>query len=136
MPNPNAIDDFAARYANAWSSQRPAAVAAFFAPNGSLTINDGPTAVGRFAIADAARGFMTAFPDLQVFCDHVTPTGDRVEFHWTLDGHNTGPGGKGNRVRLSGFEEWRLSDNGLIQESRGHFAAAEYQRQIEHGYQC
>jgi uncharacterized protein (TIGR02246 family) len=101
MPDPNAIDDFAARYANAWSSQRPDAVAAFFAPDGSLTINEGPAAVGRSAIADAARGFMTAFPDLQVFCDHVTLAGDRVEFHWTLDGHNTGPGGKGNRVRLS-----------------------------------
>jgi uncharacterized protein (TIGR02246 family) len=64
MPNPQAIADFAARSANAWSSQKPAAVAAFFAPNGSLTINDGPAAEGRLAIADAARGFMTAFPDL------------------------------------------------------------------------
>jgi uncharacterized protein (TIGR02246 family) len=135
MLDQHALKDFAARYARAWCSQDPDAVAAFFSADGSLTINNGAAAVGRLAIADAARGFMTAFPDLQVFCDRITPAGDLVEFHWTLDGHNTGPGGTENRVRLNGLEEWRFNEDGLVLESQGHFDAAEYQRQIEHGYQ-
>ena len=38
--NPD-LQDFAARYTAAWCSQDPASVASFFAPRGSLTINDG-----------------------------------------------------------------------------------------------
>lgn len=129
------LRDFANRYANAWGTQNPAAVAAFFAPNGSLTINDGPPSVGRAAIVEAARGFMDAFPDMRVVMDNVAVEGEVVEFHWTLSGTNTGPGGTGNRVRISGYEEWVFSNEGLVAKSLGHFDAAEYQRQIEGGSQ-
>jgi uncharacterized protein (TIGR02246 family) len=53
------LTTFAKRYAEAWCSQNPESVAAFFAENGSLSVNDGPPAVGRAAIAEVARGFMT-----------------------------------------------------------------------------
>ena len=43
------------------------------------------------------------------------------------------PGGTGNKVKISGFEAWVLNDDGLIQESKGHFDAQEYQRQLEAG---
>ena len=46
------LTDFAKRYAEAWCSQNPESVAAFFAENGSLSVNDGPPAVGRAAIAE------------------------------------------------------------------------------------
>ena len=39
------------RYAKAWCSQNPESVAAFFAERGSISINNGPPAVGRVAIA-------------------------------------------------------------------------------------
>jgi hypothetical protein len=52
---------------------------------------------------------------------------------WTLVGTNTGPGGTGKRVHISGFEQWRIGADGLIAESRGHFDSAEYQRQLEQG---
>ena len=39
----------------------------------------------------------------------------------------------GNRVRISGWEEWTLGDDGLIADSQGHYDQAEYDRQIEHG---
>src|SRR3989304_2971748 len=55
------------------------------------------------------------------------------EYHWTLVGTNTGPGGTGNRVRISGFEEWTIGDDGLVAESQGHFDQAEYDPQLEHG---
>ena len=44
------------------------------------------------------------------------------------------PGGSGHRVRIGGFEEWKIDQDGLIAESLGHFDANEYRRQLEHGY--
>ena len=107
------------------------AVAAIFSPNGSLTINDGEPAQGRAAIAEIARSFMDAFPDLSVAMDGVEEYDGKVICRWTLTGTNTGPGGSGRTVRISGFEKWRLSDDDLIAESRGHFDAADYERQLE-----
>jgi uncharacterized protein (TIGR02246 family) len=127
------LRDFAVRYTAAWCSQDPASVAAFFAPQGSLKINDGAPAVGRSAIAESARSFMTAFPDLQVVMDELLVEGDRAEYRWTLTGTNTGPGGTGRSVRISGFERWKLQPDGLIASSLGHFDAADYRRQLEHG---
>jgi hypothetical protein len=49
----------------------------------------------------------------------------------TLTGTNTGPGGTGNRVWISGFEVRKITEEGLIAESEGHFDAADYQRQLE-----
>ena len=60
------LDDFASRYAEAWCCQNPDKVAAFFAERGSISINNGPAAVGRTAIAKEARAFMTTFPDMVV----------------------------------------------------------------------
>jgi hypothetical protein len=128
-----ALSDFAARYTAAWCSQDPASVAAFFVPTGSLIINGGTPAVGRAAITEAARGFMTAFPDIVVSMDDLVEIGGVIHYQWTHEGTNTGPGGTGNRVRISGYEEWRMGPDGLVAESMGHYDAAEYQRQIEHG---
>jgi predicted ester cyclase len=127
------LDELASRYAKAWSSQDPGSVAGFFAEGGSLEVNDGAPAVGRAAVAEVAKGFMTAFPDLVVTMDRLVRNPLAVEFHWTLTGTNSGPGGSGKRVRISGYEEWRIDADGLIAESKGHFDASEYERQLEHG---
>lgn len=125
------IQDFAVRYTKAWCSQEPEQVASFFSvPSGSLKVNDGAPAVGRAAITEVARGFMTAFPDLVIHLDRVERRGDRVLYFWTLTGTNSGPGGTGRRVRVSGFEDWTFNSDGLIAESLGHFDAAEYDRQL------
>jgi hypothetical protein len=131
--DPTALNAFATRYTAAWCSQNAANVAAFFAERGSLKINDGAPAVGRTAITGSAQGFMTAFPDLVVRMDRLAVKGSTVEYHWTLTGTNTGPGGTGKPVRISGFEEWRFGPDGLIEESKGHFDAADYQRQVAAG---
>ena len=96
--------DFAARYAASWCSQNPAGVAAFHAVDGSLSINGGPAARGRQAIEREAQAFMTAFPDMRVTFDRLVDSGATVQFHWTLTGTYTGPGGTGKRVHISGFE--------------------------------
>ena len=56
---------------------------------------------------------------------------DGVFYHWTLAGTNTGPGGAGRSVRISGFEVWKLGADGLIASSRGQFDSVDYRRQLE-----
>jgi len=127
------LTELATRYAKAWCSQDPERVAAFFAENGLLSVNDGPPAVGRAAIAEIARGFMSAFPDMVVTFDKLEPQSNATAFHWTLTGTNTGPGGTRKRVRISGYELWQFDNDGLIGNSKGHFDSAEYERQLKHG---
>ena len=132
-PAPDQLLEFARRYTDAWCSQDPARVAENYAPDGSLTINDGPPSVGRAAITEAARSFMVAFPDMQVLMDDLVVHGDNAQYRWTLVGTNTGPGGTRRRIKINGFEEWTIGDDGLIDSSLGHYDQAEYDRQVEHG---
>lgn len=125
--------EFAVRYTKAWNGQDPAKVAACYAEDGSLSVNAGPPAVGRPAIAEVARGFMTTFPDMEVIMDDLVRDAEGTKYLWTLVGTNTGPGGTGKRVRISGYERWQFSSDGLIAESNGHFDSAEYERQLKYG---
>ena len=131
--DPDKLRDFAARYTEAWCSQDPERVAAFFSTDGSLTVNGGAPAVGRSAIAALAQSFMTDFPDLRVTMDDLVMRDGRAVYHWTLSGTNSGPGGTGRRVRISGVAKWRWGSDGLIRESEGSFDAAEYRRQLQQG---
>ena len=124
------LKEFAKRYTAAWCSQNAASVASFYAPNGSLTINQGTPSIGRGAITAAAQEFMTTFPDLVVRMDDLSLDGERAVYHWTATGTNTGSGGTGNRVRFSGYEEWMINADGLISASKGHFDEADYERQL------
>jgi len=127
------IAEFAKRYAKAWCSQNPESVAAFFAERGSISINNGPPAVGRAAIAKEVQAFMTTFPDMVVRFDKLDSQPNATAFHWTLTGTNTGSGGTGKKVRISGYELWKIDNDGLIGESKGHFDSAEYERQLKEG---
>jgi uncharacterized protein (TIGR02246 family) len=104
--NKQTLTQFAERYTAAWCSQNAANVAGFFAPDGSLTINRGTPSAGREAITAAAQS-------------------------WTLTGTNTGTGATGKSVRISGYERWCLTHDGLIAESQGHFDQAAYEKQLE-----
>lgn len=124
------LNDFGARYTAAWNSGAAASVAAFYAEDGSLAINEGEPAVGRDAIAAVAQGFMTAFPDMVLAMDSLVIGSETAQYHWTFTGTNTGPGGTGNAVRFSGYEEWTFGENGLVAASEGHYDEAEYARQL------
>jgi steroid delta-isomerase-like uncharacterized protein len=130
IPEPAKLRDFALRYTAAWCSRDAASVAAFFSPDGSISINDGAPAFGRSAVAEAFQAYMMAFPDLHLSMDDVLVQGDRAIYHWTFSGANTGPGGTGQRVRFSGFEVWKIGDDGLISESQGHYDSADFLRQL------
>ena len=131
-PEPD-LTAFATGYAAAWSGGDPAPLASFYAGDGTLKVNDGEPSVGREAITETARGYMTAFPDMVVRLVELRETGDTVEFHWHWTGTHTGPGGTGSAVDLRGYEVWTLDENGLILVSLGRFDADEYQRQLEAG---
>jgi steroid delta-isomerase-like uncharacterized protein len=123
----------ATRYTAAWCSQNAASVASFFAEDGSLKINNGSPSIGRAGISAAVQGFMTGFPDMVVTMDALRAEAGHAIYHWTLTGTNTGPGGAGKAVRISGYEEWTIGADGLIAESKGHFDEAEFQRQLKFG---
>jgi hypothetical protein len=129
--NDSRLIEFATRYTAAWCGHSAARVASFYSESGSLAINGGAPAVGRHAIEAAAQSFMTAYPDLVVKFDRLEPRGDRVLYHWTFVGTNAGPGGTGNRVEISGYEDWKIGLDGLIAESRGHYDAQEWDRQAK-----
>lgn len=124
------LKSFGTRYTAAWCSQDPAGVAAFFAENGSLKINEGAPSVGRAAITEAARGFMKDFPDMIVEMDGLERDVNGYTYRWTLSGTNTGPGGMDKKVRISGYEEWTIGADGLIAASLGHFDATDNSRQL------
>ena len=127
--DPDRVRDFASSYTDAWCSHDPTRVAKHFRPGGTIAINGGEAT----EVTEVARSFMAAFPDIQVFMDDVVFKDEVVEYHWTFTGTNTGPGGTGASVRISGFEEWTFGDDGLVVESQGHYDQGEYDRQLERG---
>jgi hypothetical protein len=127
------LNDFGTRYAAAWSSGNPDALAAFYSEHGSLRVNSDPPAKGRAAVRATALGFMTGFPDMVVRMASMIPTANGANFHWIWTGTNTGPGGTGKAVRMVGYEELTFGPDGLIVQALGHFDEAEYQRQLREG---
>jgi nuclear transport factor 2 (NTF2) superfamily protein len=123
------VREFARSYADAWCSHDPARVAAHYVPGGTIAINGGEAT----EITEVARSFIAAFPDIEVFMDDLVFREETVEFHWTFTGTNEGPGGTGRWVRIHGFEEWTLGDDGRVVASRGNYDQDEYDRQLEHG---
>ena len=124
------LRSFAEAYTEALCSQQAARVASFYAESGSLSVNEETPAVGREAITAVAQGFMTAFPDMQVLLDELRLEDDHAIYHWTLTGTNTGPGGTGRAVRISGYEVWQIGADDLIASSRGYFDADDYRHQL------
>ena len=126
-------EELGRKYTEAWCSHDPNAVASFYAPDGQIVLNDGEPSSGRPAVAEMARGFYDGFPDLVVRMDGIRTSGTYCVYLWTLEGTNSGPDGTGNRVELSGWEYWRLNDDGLVVESKGHFDAEDFERQVAGG---
>jgi len=127
------LEIFAKSYSQAWSGKRPGFVASYFAEDGSLQVNDGEPAKGRDEISKVANGFMTDLPDMVVRFDSLVTKSNGTEFHWTLIATNSGPGGTGKKVRVSGYEFWQISKEELISKSQGHFPTEQYNRQLEFG---
>lgn len=127
----NKMLEFGKNYTEAWNSKEPAKMASFYAEDGELTINNGTPAIGRQQLAETAQSYMEAFPDMVLTMDSLTVNHGKYRYYWTFKGTNTGPGGTGNKVNFSGFEEWTMNEQGLVQTSIGTYDAEDYQRQLE-----
>ena len=105
----------ASSYAFAWSSNDPAQVAAHFAEDGVTRLNSGEDIQGRAAVAsEYAAAFFRDFPNSSVLMHDFRLSGN----HGLFTGMLVGPGRSGKApIRLLGWEEWTLDDDGLIQLS-------------------
>lgn len=128
--NSGELIEFGGSYAAAWSSQDAVQVALCFSDGGSLTINAGRPARGHQEIAEVAREYMEAFPDLVVEFDRIEAVEDELHWHWTMKGTNTGPGGSGNSICISGYEALLLDSDLKIISAHGHYDEDEYERQL------
>ncbi len=122
--------EFGQKYTEAWNSNMPEKMASFYAEDGTLTVNDGTPAQGRQQLAETAKSYMDAFPDLELTMDSLTKENGTYRYYWTFKGTNSGPNGTGNKVDFSGFEEWTMNNQGLIQKSIGTYDAEEYEKQL------
>lgn len=115
----------ATAYTAAWNNGQPEAVAAFFAPDGTITINGGTPWQGRAGVAAMTTGFFADIPDLALRCDGVRTAGAHVVYLWTFTGTHI----SGRPVCVTGWEEWQLEPDGMIRCSLGWFDADDYARQ-------
>lgn len=125
-----AIVKLANSYTKAWTSHDGASVADHFAPDGQISINAGEPMIGPKAIADMTEGFYAAFPDMHLMCDDVRVSGNNALFVWTFYGHHSETK---KFTKISGWEEWHVSDDLKIQSSRGWYDADDYAAQIAGG---
>ena len=123
-----AENELAAAYTAAWNTGRPEAVAAFFAAEGAITINDGISWEGRDRVAQMAAEFYADIPDLNLVCDGLRTSGDHLVYLWTFTGTHAGTR---KAVKVLGWEEWDLDAEGLIRLSRGWFDSEDYARQTQ-----
>lgn len=122
--------EFGQKYTDAWNSKQPEKMASFYAEDGMLTVNNGNPAIGRKQLAETAQSYMEAFPDMELTMDSLTKGKGTYRYYWTFKGTNTGLNGTGNKVDFSGFEEWTMNDQGLVQKSIGTYDAEDYKRQL------
>jgi len=117
----------AADYTAAWNTGQPAAVAAFFAETGGIVINRGTPWQGRAGVAAMAAGFFADVPDLTLVCDGTKLAGTHMLYLWTFTGTHAGTG---NRLKITGWEEWELGPDLKVTASRGWFDPEEWARQV------
>ena len=117
LMNSENLTEFAKRYAKAWCSQNPESVAAFFAENASLTVNGGPPDSGFGNRARIHAGVSGHDRHLRQTGAARRPNRISLDINWNE--HRT----RRNRkpVRISGYELWKIGNDGLIAESKGHF---------------
>ena len=63
LMNSENLSEFATRYAQAWCSHDPDAVAAFYSKNGAVSVNGAPLV----PIAEVARNFIRDLPASSIF---------------------------------------------------------------------
>ena len=124
------IRKVAERYTQAWCSRSGEKVASFFSENATSIINKGEPTIGRATIAEAMGAFFIEVPDLVLYMDDLRCGGNLAIYFWTLEGTHYETG---KFIRITGWQNWVLSDDLLITEADGGYDADEYDRQVREG---
>jgi hypothetical protein len=74
--------------------------------------------------------FFAEFPDLVLRMDMLRSGGNQAIYLWTLEGTHSETR---KLVIIPGWQNWMVSDRGLIDRADGGFDADEYARQVENG---
>ena len=120
---PRDLDGFGASYAAAWSSGEPDRLAACYAPDGWLKVNDGATGVAAgAALAQTARSYMAAIPAMKVTCMAITAHGEGAIFEWALSSTTA----RGLSVGARGREVLTFAADGAIATSLGSFDTEDF----------
>ena len=114
-------------YAAAWNAASPEAVAGFFTEDCVFIINRGDPWDGPAQVAEMAAGFFADVPDLKLVSDDIRLSGTHAVNVWTFSGNHVATG---NAVKVRGWEEWELTEDGKIREARGWYDAEDYARQV------
>ena len=80
--------EYGQKYTAAWNSTQPGKMASFYAENGTLIVNNGQPAVGRKQLAETAKSYMEAFPDMELIMDSLTVEEETYRYYWTFIGSN------------------------------------------------
>ena len=113
-----------------WSSGNADSVAGFYSEKAVSAHNGGEPIVGRAAILEMVKSFMSDVPDLRLKCDDAQVVGRNGLMVWTLEGTFKATG---NLVSLPGWEEMEFTEDGLIAASRGRYDNDDYERQANGG---
>ena len=74
---------------------------------------------GLDALRSHFQFYRSAFPDIDMIIQETIMEGDKIVWHWTLTGTNTGPMGEapatGKEVRLSGISIGRIVDGKIAE---------------------
>lgn len=124
--NKDKIVDLANSYAKAWTSHDGTAVAGHFAPDGGISVNGGAVAKGTEAIAGITRKLFETFADLHMMCDDIRISGHNAVVTWTFYGHHAE---NAKFAKISGWEEWTLTEDLKIVQSRRWFDPEDYAEQ-------
>lgn len=119
-----------AKHIEAWNVYSPEKVSETYAKDARFIINQGEPMNGRSDIAEMAAGFMAEFPDMVLSCENIFIAGKHMVYTWTLNGHHIDTK---NAVNVTGWEEWDLNDDMLVQSSLGWYDASDYERQVAEG---
>jgi len=116
-------------YTEAWNSQTPENVVAFYADNAMLVVN-GDTLQGKLSVTNFAKSFMRNFPDMQLTMDSLVADEATFRYHWSFVGTYGGTYGNGNKVVFNGFERWTLDEAGQIVLSVGTYDEDNFRSQM------
>ncbi|WP_069299598.1 nuclear transport factor 2 family protein [Neptunicoccus sediminis] len=109
------IVTLANNYAKAWTAHDGAAIAGFYDEDGRASVNGEKPLKGAAAIADMTTALFEMFADLHMMCDDIRISGHNAVVTWTFYGHHAETA---KFAKISGWEEWTLTDDLKIASSR------------------